>query len=351
MLKDLCFEIIQTCPNKCIFCSSCSDIEKDKIISFDQFKLTIDYLMNHGGVEEISLSGGEPFLHPDLLKMIIYCKSYGIRTVLFTSGIKKRTIGTPEEMALVEADFRKYYSQIRDITPEDIEKFTKRNMDIINQYNSKTFSEITSNDYRVLEQAGLDKIVFDLQAWEKEPYNEMMGSQNTEEYVITSLANSSSTTIEKDAHFIPTKVNYRELNGLVEILNYCKFDQLSILNFVPQGRGEINQDRLIMSDSEFTEFIRLLNIQKTIFKGKVRVGIPLMGEAKHLCTAGFSKMVIKYDGTVLPCPAFKEYDLATLNKMGIKTPNIYTDLDKVEIHEGHRKYPLCKKLYDFNRSI
>lgn len=321
------------------------------MISFDLFKSTIDYLMSRGGVEEISLSGGEPFLHPDLLKMIIYCKSYSIRTVLFTSGVKKRTIRTPEEMRLVEADFRKYYSQIKDITPEDIKKFTKRNMDIINQYNSKTFSEITSNDYRILEQAGLDKIVFDLQAWEKEPFNKMMGTQNTEEYVITSLANSSSTTIEKDAHFIPTKVNYRELNDLVEILNYCNFDQLSILNFVPQGRGEIYQDRLIMSDSEFTQFIELFNNQKAIFKGKLRVGIPLLGEAKHLCTAGFSKMVIKYDGTVLPCPAFKEYDLATLNKLGIKTPNIYTGLDKLEIREGHRKYPLCKRLYDFNRSI
>ena len=30
MLKDLCFEVIQTCPNKCKFCSSSSSIEKKK---------------------------------------------------------------------------------------------------------------------------------------------------------------------------------------------------------------------------------------------------------------------------------------------------------------------------------
>ena len=32
MLKDLCFEIIETCPNNCLFCSSCSSINKEKLI-------------------------------------------------------------------------------------------------------------------------------------------------------------------------------------------------------------------------------------------------------------------------------------------------------------------------------
>ena len=41
MLKDLCFEIIQTCPNNCLFCSSCSSITKTKIIDLYTFKKTI----------------------------------------------------------------------------------------------------------------------------------------------------------------------------------------------------------------------------------------------------------------------------------------------------------------------
>ncbi len=31
MIKDLCFEIIETCPNNCLFCSSCSLITKTKM--------------------------------------------------------------------------------------------------------------------------------------------------------------------------------------------------------------------------------------------------------------------------------------------------------------------------------
>ena len=39
-LKDLCFEVIQACPNRCKFCSSNSSIEKSTIITFKQFKKT-----------------------------------------------------------------------------------------------------------------------------------------------------------------------------------------------------------------------------------------------------------------------------------------------------------------------
>ena len=90
MLKDLCFEIIDKCPNNCKFCSSNSCYEKDTIVKFDDFKKVIDYFVTQGGIEELSLSGGEPFLHPDIFKMVQYSKSLGIRTVIFSSGVKKR---------------------------------------------------------------------------------------------------------------------------------------------------------------------------------------------------------------------------------------------------------------------
>ena len=87
MVKDLCFEIIEKCLNNCMFCSSNSNCNKTQIIKFEDFKRTIDYFMATGGIVELSLSGGEPFLHPDLIRMVDYSKSLGIRTVIFTSGV------------------------------------------------------------------------------------------------------------------------------------------------------------------------------------------------------------------------------------------------------------------------
>ena len=71
----------------------------------------------------------------------------------------------------------------------------------------------------------------------------------------------------------------------------------------------------------------------------------------HLCTAGTEKLDIKYDGTVLPCPAFKEMSIETMEKYDIKLHSIYEDLEKVVLHEGKRKVPLCKQVYGFNGEL
>ena len=316
MIKDLCFEIIETCPNNCLFCSSCSLISKTKIIDFELFKKTIDYLISKGGIEEISLSGGEPLLHPNIFEMIKYCKDRNIRVVLFTSGIVRR----------------KYIdSMCKSIIPD------------------YQFSGIDKKDLILLKEIGLDKIVFDFQGASVDTYNSLMGTKNRFTYVADSMLRASLVGLNVDVHFIPLKANYKEFLDILEILEICEIKQISILNFVPQGRGLINQQDLQLSNEEMEEFINIY--KQSNFNGHIRVGIPLLSKDEHLCTAGLDKIVIKYDGTVLPCPAFKEFDIELLNKMEIKTPNIYTDLDKVEIHNGTRKKPLCKQLYKFRQTI
>ena len=120
MLKDLCFEVIKTCPNNCLFCSSCSSIEAKTIIPFELFKETIDHFLKLGGIEEISLSGGEPLLHPDIFKMIAYCKEKGIKTVLFTSGIKrKKHLPETEENNIVQTLRNKYQKYVSEGLDEE----------------------------------------------------------------------------------------------------------------------------------------------------------------------------------------------------------------------------------------
>lgn len=90
---------------------------------------------------------------------------------------------------------------------------------------------------------------------------------------------------------------------------------------------------------------------KKYYTGNIRIGIPLNGAIAHLCTAGTEKLDIKYDGTVLPCPAFKELNVETMKKYGIRLHNIYEDLEKVVVHEGKRKTPLCRQVYGFKTEL
>ena len=353
MLKDLCFEIIETCPNNCLFCSSCSSINKNRRIDYKKFKEVIDYFIYNGGIEEISLSGGEPLLHPEHLRMIRYCKLNNIKVVLFTSGIKLRSKMTEEDIEQLKYNLRKQYESylLEGMPKDEYEKLINKLMNIYIKDNEKKFYSLSTHDCNLLKEVGLDKIVFDFQAWNQEVYNKIMGTKNNFDLVTLSMIKAKSVGLKTDAHFIPTKINYKELVDIIEMLNVAEFDELSILNFVPQGRGRVNENILSLSEDEFKEFIKIYEKCKNDFKGNLRVGIHLQEEDTHKCTAGLTKLVIKYDGTVLPCAAFKEYDLEMLNSMGIKTPNIYENLETIKTYNGTRKKPLCKQLYKFNNSL
>lgn len=354
MLKDLCFEVIHTCPNNCKFCSSNSSIGATKIISLDIFKKTINHFMQNGGIEEISISGGEPFLHPDLFEMVRFCKSLNIRTVIFTSGIKKSIPLSEDEKNFYIDRYNKQVKEIEEKEPWNtkINNIIKKNLqrELDNAINQK-FWAISREEMQQLKYLGLDKIVFDLQAAKEETYNYLMGTKEMFGYVSFSMIRAAKVGLNTDVHFVPMKPNFRQFPDLLEELNIIQIPNISILNFVPQGRGLLNREELMLSNEEMREFSDIFDNCKNKFNGNIRVGIPLLGNVKHLCTAGTEKLDIKYDGTVLPCPAFKEISAEKLEKYGIRLYNIYDDLENLVVRGGKRAKPLCKQVYGFDYSL
>ena len=328
MVKDLCFEIIEACPNECKFCSSNSCIDKKQIISFNDFKRVIDYFISEGGIEELSLSGGEPFLHPDLFKMIEYVKSFGIKTVIFTCGIKKTIVSEETKQLYLEEMKRKL---------DEIEQNEPWNERLKNNGENPYFEEL------------LDRIR-DIRSSEKIFWRKVLDIYATSiDYkhccLLESLINASIVGIETDVHFIPMKPNYKEIPEILELLEIANINNISILNFVPQGRGLNNISELMLNAQEQQEFMELLSSSRHLYNGNIRIGIPLMEDSTHQCNAGLEKLDIKFDGTILPCPAFKELDVETMKKYKIKCYSIYENLEAVKTPGGKRVEALCKKVY------
>ena len=304
MLKDLCFEIIQTCPNKCKFCSSNSSQDKQTIITFEQFKKTVMHFIKQGGIEELSISGGEPFLHPDLFEMVKFCKDNGIKTVIFTSGIKRASAMTVEMIEYIKNKCKQDLQEI-----EKHEPWNERLKINVKAYydrclTPKSFEGITRQEFEKLKQLGLDKIVFDWQAFEESTDNELMGRKGLITCLMDSLIRASRTGINVDVHFIPMKPNYRQFSDIIECLEISGVKNISVLNFVPQGRGRDNKEELMLSKEELKEFSEILKKEKEHYSGNIRIGIPLNG-----------------------------------------------DLEKVVVHSGKRKAPLCKQVYGFNGDL
>ena len=351
MLKDLCFEVIQACPNKCKFCSSNSSKEAQTIITLEQFKKTITHFINNGGIGEVSISGGEPFLHAQLFEMIEFCKNNDLKTVVFTSGIK-RLGKIPDKM--VEQLKNKCKQTMQEI--EKNEPWNEQLKQKVQKYyehyiNLEEYTSISKAEFEYLKKIGLDKIVFDWQALNEEIDNNLMGRKRINTHVMTSLIRAKNAGLNVDVHFVPMKPNYKEFSDIIECLEIANVQNISVLNFVPQGRGRKFKDELMLSKEELKEFAEILNIEKEKFSGKIRIGIPLNSKISHLCTAGTEKLDIKYDGTVLPCPAFKEISSETMEKYGIKLYNIYEDLEKIVVSGGKRTQPLCKQIYGFKGNL
>ena len=354
MIRDLCFEIIERCPNNCLFCSSRSSYDKQNIISFNKFKEVIDYFSSNGGIEELSLSGGEPMLHKDIYKMILYAKQKNIRVVLFTSGLKKMIVND-SALKTIEMERQKDLESVLKSEPDNsflIESINKH-YDSLIKLQLQPFSSISKSDFKLLKEAGLFKIVFDMQAYTSEVDNYLMGRNHMNWCnVLDSIYNASLADILVDIHFVPMRPNVKELPELISLLSLININQINILKFVPQGRGRDNEEQLKLSDEELMQFLNLLYEYIKKWDINVRIGIPLMEENSHKCTAGLQKLDIKFDGTVLPCPAFKEIDAIEAKSLGIKLPNIYDNLEDISIlGYGTRNEPLCRKLYQKNKTF
>lgn len=76
--------------DKCnIYCRGCYRMNgKAGHKSFEQIKEEINILQRMRNCDNISIAGGEPLLHPDIIDIVAYIKSLGMKPMILTNGVK-----------------------------------------------------------------------------------------------------------------------------------------------------------------------------------------------------------------------------------------------------------------------
>lgn len=257
MIKDISFEITQKCLNNCVHCSSCSDNYCNRQINYETICKTVDSMPGIG-VKRVCLSGGEPFLHPDLEKVVAYIKNKGIEVNIYSSGILEENGKT---------------------APVSTERLLK------------------------LKGCGLSKIMFNLQSTSEEGYDRITGTNGRFPIVKESIRNAVEAGLYNEIHFVPMKFNLGDIDNMIKFAKDNNVNKVSFLKLVPHGRALANKE-LIQLSSE--ETIELRNKLENIKSEHIRIGIPLsLDFESDLCHAARSKLYIKFDGTVYGCEAFK----------------------------------------------
>ncbi|MGC8492667.1 MAG: radical SAM protein, partial [Syntrophobacteraceae bacterium] len=80
--------VTNVCNARCDFCNYASDkhlVAKGLFADYDRYCKTLD-LLSRNGVRFLSMVGGEPTLHPQLLAMVGYAAQSGIRPSIVTNG-------------------------------------------------------------------------------------------------------------------------------------------------------------------------------------------------------------------------------------------------------------------------
>lgn len=301
-LNEITIEVTQQCPNRCIYCSSLSDINKTESLNIETIKQVVDDAVALG-VKCISLSGGEPFLRKELVDIVYYIHSKDIKIRLYTSGIY-----------LSEGQ----YTSIPAIFLENI-------------------------------KGTLDSLIFNYETIDADSYATIMGTEATNLSLLDETIKTAITKgIPVETHLVPMHCNLIQIPNLLCKLYSMGVSCISFLRIVPQGRVLENRELVELRSTEQEKLKQILTSSKDKYKHKIRLGHPFTPTCAT-CGTGTAKLTIRYDGYVFPCEAFKDGMMAVNSRItpdNVKEKNlkcIYENSSYLNwVREGVKKFSSYK---------
>lgn len=259
MIKDVSIEITQKCVNRCIHCSSCSTEECTMMLQLDTMCRLIHGLQRLK-VQRVCLSGGEPFLHPDIVEIVKQISDCNIIVDIYSCGIVKEA-GEPKPLSV----------------------------------------ELLST----MKKVGLRSLLFNLQSVNENTYDLITQSKGHFPLLCESISNAIKCGIRTEIHFVPMKQNMNDAVDVIRFAEQMGIEQVNFLKLVPHGRARENAQSIMINDVDLSNLCsRLVDLQT---KGKsIRLGLPLSNRGSTPpCHAVKEKLYIKFDGSVFGCEAFK----------------------------------------------
>lgn len=261
VLEELKIEVTYKCPLECIHCSSCANNENSLFISKEKCFEIIKQASSMG-VKKIAFSGGEPLYWDGICEAVSLCDELGIATTIYTSG-----------------------------NCENIDDmFTK------------------------LSMANLNKAIFSVYSPKKEEHIRVTRKRDSFDNTLKAIAICRKNKITPEIHFVALASNYKKLSDVVALAKKIGVKRVSVLRFVPQGRGTLIKQKDTLTLEQNKELIDIIkNIRDSGFE--IRTGSPfnvLLLNKEPKCMAARDRMIIAPDLSTYPCDAFKQIDASEI---------------------------------------
>lgn len=299
MLKEVKIELTNKCSRNCKHCSSnaTSSIGNLKVLDFEDVSRIIKEakLM---GADAIVFTGGEPLMYDRLSELVELTSKLGMKSTVYT--------------------------------------FAYRTDEIL-------------NIYRKLINLGLNKIVYSLA--DSLSDEEDISVYDKVEFFDKIFENNNARL---GFHYTVSKDSFSRLESVITetietFKNRSYFDKVSLLRFVPHGKGTTNMD---LSKEELLTIKNLyLNSND---KDKIRLGTPwnILGIENTPCIIADEIMIIGFDGIAYPCDSIKYFtklgisgNIKDNSLMEMYNSEYFSNIRRFNIDNSCsycKQYPICK---------
>ena len=259
MLKEIKIELTNKCARNCKHCSSnaTNNIDNLKELDFDSvYKIITEAKIM--GVETIVFTGGEPLMYARLSELVELTSKLGMKSTIYTFAYR---------------------------TDETLDK------------------------YRNLINLGLNKIVYSL----ADSLSDKTDISTYDiEYFFDRIFESNNARL--GFHYTISTDSYPKFKDVItSTINAFKskkyFDKISLLRFVPHGKGttcmDLSKEQLLDIKNFYLNFVD---------KNRIRLGSPwnILGIENSPCIIADEIMIIGFDGIAYPCDSIKYF-----TKLGI----------------------------------
>jgi len=287
LLKEIKLEVTHACPLACAHCSSDASSSCTREMTVKDCLRIISEAADMG-VKELAFSGGEPLIWRGLADAICLSVGRGIKTIVYTSG------NVPNQQKILKA--------IADI--------------------------------------GVKRCVFSLFAASEQAHEQITRIRGSFSRTLRAITLAKKAGMETEIHFVPIVDNFEQLSEIAILSKKRGAARVSILRFVPQGRGQLIASHTLNRFQNLQLRRTIEDLRSTGYD--IRTGSPynfLMLNNKPECRSGIDRLIVGPGLHIYPCDAFKQVKaeevVGTLD---------YSCLDRWELSECWESSPFLKQV-------
>lgn len=305
-LKVCEFGLTNCCTCKCSFCGIWRQ-EKKVFVDFDKACLAIDKL-REAGTSHITLTGGEPLLHPRIIDIVKYCTKKNIHTVVLNADARLAT----------------------------------------------------EDRIRLLKEAGLDMMSISIDSSDPKVVEMSRKIPNLMEHIEKLVKTAKKYDLATTASIVIWKGNYKQMKELFDKINEIGFCQIAV-NYPEISESEVyplgGEGILNLTKADIINSLKEIILLKKTGKYKVMNLISSMEDiiryledpktVKYYCYGGYRVLFLDWFFDLYPCmhlpkPIGNLFDLnlKELKKIKCNSCNMSWYRDFSSFFQGYRSIPL-----------